>query len=132
MGKIVAIGLAGAGLALIAVALATKNNGGSGNSGGNGNGTDSNLTYTPQQFSQMANEIYLAKGYIDDDEATIYKNFEMLRTADDLANLIFVFGQKTFIPYTAPMNLVEWVKDTLSVSEQKRVIAVFQKFNYPY
>jgi hypothetical protein len=132
MSRLLAFGLLGGGAVLLAVGLASKK----GNAANNAyNGTNSNgsgVSYTPQQFAQMANELYLAKSYIDDDEDAFYKVFESLKSENDLATLIYVFGQKSFFPFGSPMNLVEWVKSTLSPTEQMRVKAVFAKLNYPF
>lgn len=134
MGKLLAFGLLGGGAVLLAAGLATKSNNNNGNGANNG-GTrsiDSGVTFTPQQFAQMANDLYLAKSWINDDEDTFYRVFESLKSQSDLATLIYAFGRKEFFPFGSPMNLVEWVKDTLSPSEQQRVKAVFAKFNYPF
>lgn len=105
------------------------------NNGGNGNdGQYALLTYTPAQFASMADELMKAKSYINDDEDTFYKVFESLQSADDLSKLIYVFGTKQWgkWPFAKDMNLTEWVKDTLSESEQTRVKAVYDKFNHPF
>lgn len=125
--------LMGTGLLIVVIGLTSK--AATNNNGENGNdGQYSNLTYTPAQFASMADDLVKAKSYVDDNENAFYKVFEGLLTADDLSKLIYVFGTKSWgtWPFAKDMNLTEWVKDTLSVSEQSRVKAVYNKFNYPF
>lgn len=132
MSKILEYSLLGTGVLLVVAGLATPRSNGSNNGGGNGNG--GTTTFTPAQFASMSNELVNAKSYVDDDEDTFYRIFEGLQTPGDLAQLIYVFGEKSWgvWPMQKNMNLVDWVKHTLSPNEQKRVKAVFDKFNHPF
>jgi hypothetical protein len=136
MGKILTYSILGAGAVLVVAGLATKHgSAGNGNNGNNGNGNNGlgpGLTFTAGQFAAMAEELYRAKGYVNDDEDAFYRVFESLRTPADLSNLVFVFGEKQPYPFADALTLVQWVQNTLSPTEQARVKAVFDKFNQPF
>ncbi len=80
-----------------------------------------NLTYDLSKYEQMASAIYKAMEYLTTDEDTIYRNIDMLQTADDWKQLVVAFGVKD------DKNLVEYLIYELDSDEQSNLNAILSK-----
>lgn len=84
---------------------------------------DSNLTLPESKYEQIATGLRVAlEGWLTDEES-VYRNLELLNTADDWRKVNLVFGSPN------NKNLVMYLNDDLDNDEKAKVNEILKKFN---
>jgi len=89
----------------------------------------SDLTYTDSNYQQMADTLYIAMKGAGTDYSAIKRTLSKLKTKSDWNQLVVKFGvRKTnHFYYTFEGNLIEWLIDELSGSEQESANSILSK-----
>jgi hypothetical protein len=83
------------------------------------------LTYTPNQYQAFADTIEQAVSHSNDDEDAIYGVFRNLKKLEDLQQLIFIYGDRKYVPPYGFIwqkgNLIQTLHAKLSGSEIEKI-----------
>jgi hypothetical protein len=90
-----------------------------------------NLSYSETDYKTMADVIHTALNQPwNDDEKTVYKTLERLKTKDDWFKLVEVFGLRKRNRadfFSSNMNLPQYLQEALEYWEREKVKAILSK-----
>jgi len=109
----------------------------SGNNIGNLQINTSKLSYSPSEYSLMAQKLYLAMDQIGYNGTDIFSVLNTMRNRDDVLMLVKAFGIKrygivTSLFFGTDLNLIGWLSEELNSSDKVRAGAIFRAMGVPF
>lgn len=133
--KVFGYGMITAGALLMLTGLTARKTLSTGYSHSPRNDAAGQITYSPEIYARLAQEIYQAMDRFITDKVTVFRIMESMKTSADLEKLIFVFGirvKSSFLIFRYDYSLTQWLKDTLKGNDLERVRLVYTKHNIPF